>query len=233
MADCHDGHTQNTCPKTCSKKWSSFLPLPFFPYSPPFPWKHLEEYFDPYRQNHVLTHVWEINPMCLQNLRYKVVAKGWPFTRPWKTGLLQPVAGAHALHRPSWSWHGSTQHAAWPAVAVPSRHCCSLSHGPEGQRLKKLHISCAVPNTSHLYNTHLLRFGCNVQSTYIWSKGVNIPGNALLPWFMEIVCGCALQSNVIHSKSCLIGNCPRKLSKPHTFYCHTKPPSFTAQRATT
>lgn len=52
------------------------FPLPFFPYSPPFPWKHLKEHFDPYRQNHVLTHVWEMNPMCLQNLRYKVVAEG-------------------------------------------------------------------------------------------------------------------------------------------------------------
>lgn len=128
------------------KEVSSFLIL--FPFSHvvlPSPWKHLKDYFDSYRQNHILSHAEEINPMCLQNLRYKVVAKGWPSTRPWKVGLLQPLAGAHALHRHSWSWHGSTQHTAWRAVAVPS---CSSSRGPEEQWLKPFHVLSPTQVTS-------------------------------------------------------------------------------------
>lgn len=181
-------------------------------------------------ENHVLTHAKEINPMCLQSLRYKLVAEGWPFPSPWKLGLLQPMAGTCAVHR---------------ALPTPTRErpaccrtCCvcaqqTLSHRPEVQWLDKLFISCAVPNIGHLYETHLLRLNVdNAQSTYIWSKKVNKPGNALLPWFTGILCGCALQSNIMHGKSCLIGNCPRKLSKNDTFPFRTSPPSFTARRAT-
>lgn len=122
---------------------------------------------------------------------------------------------------------GAPKHAAQQAMAVPSRHCCSSSRGPEVQWLKKLHISCAVSNTSHLYNTHVLNFKVGkAQFTYIWSKGVNKPGSALPPWFMEILRDCALQSSIIHGKSCLTGNCPRKISKSHAFYFHTKTPKL-------
>lgn len=136
-------------------KWSSFQPFPF-PHLLPPTRGNLSEYFDSYRQNHILTHAKEMNPTCLQSLCYETVDEGWRSPSPWKMGLLQSMAGTHALHRALLT----------PTQECPAccRTCCSSawqthlfsSRRPETQWLNKLFISRALPNAGHLYETHLL-----------------------------------------------------------------------------